>query len=155
MALVTTSAADMNCLLEQVSLFSEWSSMDLCVLKCEATAYDYKSNTELSVDTLHVGGKLLMPLAANKAFKYLGVCLTVHSDTSAEVAHVQQKTFDISTLLREHPHTPTQAENLFSTCVVPVFTYSGLLTAWQFNDLDNLLDQWGLLLKQAIPAGAT
>eukprot|EP00961_Rhodomonas_salina_P098844 1329780-Rhodomonas_salina.1 len=90
-----------------------------------------------------------MPLASNKAFKYLGVRLTVHSNTSAEVAHVQQKTFDISSLLKDHPYTPGQAENLFSTCVVPIFTYSGPLTAWRFNDLDNLLDQWGLLLKRA------
>eukprot|EP00961_Rhodomonas_salina_P034189 460175-Rhodomonas_salina.1 len=126
-ALVTTSAAaDMNSLIKQVSIFSEWSCMDLCVPKCKATAYDYKTNTELlSVDTLHVGGKLLMPLAANKAFKYLGVSLTTHCDTSAEVAHImmQQKTFH------------------------------GLLTAWRFqvNDLDNLpvVDQWGLLLKRA------
>eukprot|EP00961_Rhodomonas_salina_P249276 3369422-Rhodomonas_salina.1 len=45
--LVTRSPQDMNVLLEQLRLFSEWSGMDLCVLKCEATAYHYGTRREL------------------------------------------------------------------------------------------------------------
>eukprot|EP00961_Rhodomonas_salina_P053959 724397-Rhodomonas_salina.4 len=76
--LVTQSPDDMNVLLEQLWMFSEWSGMDLCVLKCEATAYHYCTKTELSVDSLHICWKRLTLLAANRAYKYLGVRMTVH-----------------------------------------------------------------------------
>eukprot|EP00961_Rhodomonas_salina_P125107 1685775-Rhodomonas_salina.3 len=139
----------MNVLLEQLRLFSEWSGMDLCVLKCEATAYHYGTKTELSVDSLHIGDKRLTLLPASSAYKYLGVRMTVHGDTSAEVAHVQARTQAISKLMKGHQYNSKQATALLETCVVPVFTYSGPLTAWLYVDLNTLLDQWGLLLKRA------
>eukprot|EP00961_Rhodomonas_salina_P017945 241352-Rhodomonas_salina.1 len=104
--------------------------MDLCVLKCEATAYHYGTSMELGVDTIHIGWKHLTPLAANKAYKYLGVRVTAQGDTSEEVAHVQKRTHDISSLMKGHPYTSHQAISLIETCMVPVFTYSGPLTAW-------------------------
>eukprot|EP00961_Rhodomonas_salina_P281027 3796724-Rhodomonas_salina.1 len=51
--------------------------------------------------------------------------------------------------MKGHPYTSHQATSLIETCVVPVFTYSGPLTAWRYVDLNTLSDQWGLMLKLA------
>eukprot|EP00961_Rhodomonas_salina_P209819 2833070-Rhodomonas_salina.1 len=53
----------------------------------------------------------LSPLAANRAYKYLGVRMTVHSDTWAEVAHVQTRTQAISKLMKGHQYTSKQAKS--------------------------------------------
>eukprot|EP00961_Rhodomonas_salina_P179624 2423851-Rhodomonas_salina.1 len=50
--------------------------------------------------------------------------------------------------MKGHPYTSHQATSLIETCVVPVFTYSSPLTAWQYVDLNTLSDQWGLMLKR-------
>ena len=79
--LLATSVEDMNRLLARVASFAEWAGMELCIPKCEVTAYNFRSKSELAThrivyfDRPGATGKNLTRLAPEEAFKYLGIRL--------------------------------------------------------------------------------
>eukprot|EP00286_Rhodomonas_abbreviata_P027252 CAMPEP_0181306956 /NCGR_PEP_ID=MMETSP1101-20121128/10593_1 /TAXON_ID=46948 /ORGANISM="Rhodomonas abbreviata, Strain Caron Lab Isolate" /LENGTH=345 /DNA_ID=CAMNT_0023413081 /DNA_START=65 /DNA_END=1103 /DNA_ORIENTATION=+ len=48
-----------NKLLERVAEFAEWAGMDLCVLKCEATGYNFRSKSEMPIALIKYRGQQL------------------------------------------------------------------------------------------------
>ena len=89
-ALLTNTQREMNILLQGVKDFSQWSGMDLCLVKCEVSGVDFgtgKSFTEGELEIVYGDGKVPF-LDAATAFKYLGVRLALTGSTQSEVDYV-------------------------------------------------------------------
>jgi len=133
--LIAESVKDMNLLLERVHEFCEWSGMALCLCKCEATGFDFRTETEENTDRLVLNGATMTRLDPRNAFKYLGVRLSLTGSTQEEVEYVKERTAAICKLLDGHPYRPEQMNAVIQMCAHPVLTYSGPLTNWTFKDL--------------------
>eukprot|EP00961_Rhodomonas_salina_P032622 439951-Rhodomonas_salina.2 len=98
--------------------------MELCVLKCEASGFNFKTGTPIPTGTLQLGDHPLTPLSPHSAFKYLGVRLWLTVSTLAEKQHVQKETERIKAAMTTHPFRTDQANKIVEMCVHPVLTYS-------------------------------
>eukprot|EP00961_Rhodomonas_salina_P292754 3933186-Rhodomonas_salina.2 len=123
--------------------------MEMCVLKCEASGFNFGTNTRIKTGTLCLGSQHLTPLSPHAAFKYLGVRLSLTGNTKAEKDHVIAETQQISSRLNGHPFRTDQANAIVDMCVHPVLAYSCPLTQWTFRELQSLEHSWAVLQKKA------
>jgi ribonuclease HI len=148
-ALLAGNAEDMNTMLAAIHEFSLWSGMDLCVCKCEVTAYDFARGEEVWPDRVHINGRPLTRLSPHEAFRYLGMRMSLTGDTRAEKQHVRERMRAVKDKLSSHPYRTDQANKLVDMCVHPVLTYSGPMTQWTYEELRAMEVQWAIMRKKA------
>jgi len=156
MALVTTSEADMNVLLAGLHEFSTWSGMDLCVVKCMATGYNFATGTSENTVAIRYGvtaanpqGEEIPNLNAAAAFKYLGLRMAINGATREEIQYVQAVMLRSSRLMVKHRYTVPQMIKLIQTALHPVFNYSAPLAGWRYPSLLELEHTWAVAHKRA------
>ena len=149
LALIAHSAEDMNLLLQRVHEFALWSNMELCLLKCEITGYDFGLGAELPTNVIKLGGQQLTSLSATSSYKYLGLRLAVTGSTADERQYVLAACRRAATALKGHAYTTQQALDIIEMAVKPVFGYSCPMTQWRRSELEILERAWTSVTKRA------
>jgi len=148
-ALIAHSVADMNVLLARVQDFARWSNMDLCLLKCEVTGYNFETGKEEETSAIRIQGKQLKKLSSDSCYKYLGLRLAITGSTKAERNYVLQSCRRAANALKGHAYTTQQALDVIEMAVKPVFGYSCPMTTWKHSELELLEQAWTTVTKRA------
>ena len=174
LVIVARSGADMSRLLQVVSDFCAWSGMRIKREKSVITGFDYKAGANLSTEGVLYEGAPLTGLAADEAFRYLGVRASLVSPSrpharaerkrrrqccapclKEEKAHILSSSKDVAGKARHHQYLLCQMVPAVRMVASARFRYSAPLVPWTDAELDKLHAVWLQIQRAAwrLPPG--
>jgi hypothetical protein len=145
----------MQTLLDTVESFSEWSGIRVNLRKSEISGYNFRSRRALWVRDLTIGGGKMTYLEPTKAFKYLGIRVSITGDMREERKYIEQATTKMIKSIAGHQYSPAQMHWVVQVAIIPIFRYSAALAGWTEGGLQTLEKAWTRAFRQAWRTGKT
>jgi hypothetical protein len=151
--LLTESKKAMQTLLDTVESFSEWSGIRVNLRKSEISGYDFRIRRPIWVRDLTIGEGKMTYLEPTKAFKYVGIRVSITGDMREERKYLEQETVKMIKAIEGHQYSPSQMHWVVQVAIIPIFRYSAALAGWTEKDIHALEKTWARAFRQTWRTG--
>ena len=121
--------------------------------KSEISGYNFRSRRALRVRDLTIGGGKMTYLEPTKAFKYLGIRVSITGVMREERKYIEQATAKMIKSIVGHQCSPAQMHWVVQVAIIPMFRYSAALAGWTEGGLQTLEKAWTRAFRQAWRTG--
>jgi hypothetical protein len=151
--LLTESKKAIQMLLDTVESFSGWSGIRVNLRKSEISGYDFRSRRPIWMRDLTTREGKMTYLEPTKAFKYLGIRVSITGDMREERKYIEQETVKMIKAIEGHQYSPSQMYWVVQVAVIPIFRYSAAQAGWTEKDIHALEKKWARAFRQAWRTG--
>ena len=102
-----------------------------------------------------IGEGKMTYLEPTKAFKYLGIRVSITGDMKEERQHIEHETVKMIKATERHQYSPSQMHWVVQVAIIPIFRYSAALAGWTEKGIHALEKTWARAFRQAWRTGKT